>query len=145
MDVNPQLLDTVMATKESADLDIKAQRGTKRTCQIPECGSRFYDLKRDPITCPVCGTVYELAPPVPQPPPSTHAHRPQTRKPAAPPLGPKPEDAPGVEGDEPVAVEGDEETVEAEADDALIEEEDEDPNVAGIIDTPIDENSDEKS
>ncbi|MGH6815363.1 MAG: FYDLN acid domain-containing protein, partial [Hyphomicrobiaceae bacterium] len=27
----------------------KAERGTKRTCQNAECGSRFYDLNRDPI------------------------------------------------------------------------------------------------
>ena len=42
-------------------MSTKAERGTKRTCQNPECGSRFYDLNRDPITCPVCGTVYQLA------------------------------------------------------------------------------------
>src|SRR5204863_8800079 len=40
--------------------DIKAQRGTKRMCQNPECGSRCYDLNRDPITCPVCSTIYEI-------------------------------------------------------------------------------------
>lgn len=42
-----------MATKQA--------RGTKRTCQSSECGVRFYDLDRDPIVCPICGTVYELA------------------------------------------------------------------------------------
>ncbi len=42
-----------MATKEA--------RGTKRTCQNPECGSRFYDLNRDPIVCPICQSVYKLA------------------------------------------------------------------------------------
>lgn len=36
-------------------------RGTKRTCQSNECGARFYDLNRNPITCPICGTIYELA------------------------------------------------------------------------------------
>jgi len=39
----------------------KAARGTKRTCQSPECGARFYDLNRDPIVCPICGAIYELA------------------------------------------------------------------------------------
>lgn len=43
-----------MATKEA--------RGSKRTCQNPECGSRFYDLNRNPITCPICDAVYKLAP-----------------------------------------------------------------------------------
>ena len=39
----------------------KAERGTKRTCQNSECGSRFYDLNRDPIVCPICQTVYRIA------------------------------------------------------------------------------------
>ena len=42
-------------------MSTKAERGMKRTCQNPECGSRFYDLNRDPITCPICSTVYELS------------------------------------------------------------------------------------
>ena len=42
-----------MATKDA--------RGTKRTCQSGECGARFYDLNNDPITCPICGTIYALA------------------------------------------------------------------------------------
>ncbi|MEI4472565.1 TIGR02300 family protein [Frigidibacter sp. MR17.24] len=31
----------------------KEEWGTKRLC--PHCGSRFYDLQRDPMTCPECG------------------------------------------------------------------------------------------
>ena len=34
----------------------KAARGTKRTCQNSDCGSRFYDLNRDPAECPICGS-----------------------------------------------------------------------------------------
>lgn len=34
----------------------KAEWGAKRTCQ--NCGARFYDLRREPITCPACGAVY---------------------------------------------------------------------------------------
>jgi len=41
-----------MATKTKQD------RGTKRTCQNSECGSRFYDLNRTPIDCPICGAAY---------------------------------------------------------------------------------------
>ena len=41
-------------------MSTKAQRGTKRTCQNTECGSRFYDLDRNPIVCPICQTVYQL-------------------------------------------------------------------------------------
>lgn len=36
----------------------KAERGTKRTCQNGSCGARFYDLNRDPITCPMCSSVF---------------------------------------------------------------------------------------
>jgi uncharacterized protein (TIGR02300 family) len=37
----------------------KPELGTKRICA--SCGAKFYDLARDPIICPKCGTVYEVA------------------------------------------------------------------------------------
>ncbi len=41
----------------------KADRGAKRVCQ--NCRSKFYDLTRSPIICPMCQTVFEIrvAPP----------------------------------------------------------------------------------
>jgi len=36
----------------------KPEWGTKRTCQ--NCGAHFYDLRRDPVICPVCSTVFDL-------------------------------------------------------------------------------------
>jgi len=45
-----------MATKQARGT--KQDRGTKRTCQNSECGSRFYDLNRTPIDCPICGAAY---------------------------------------------------------------------------------------
>src|SRR5215813_14391635 len=36
--------------------------GTKRLCA--SCGAKFYDLNKDPITCPKCGTVFEVVVPV---------------------------------------------------------------------------------
>ena len=36
----------------------KPELGTKRLCA--GCGAKFYDLNKDPITCPKCGTVYEV-------------------------------------------------------------------------------------
>ena len=33
--------------------------GTKRLCA--NCGAKFYDLNKDPIHCPKCGTVYGVA------------------------------------------------------------------------------------
>ena len=37
----------------------KPELGTKRLCA--GCGAKFYDLNKDPIVCPKCGTVYEIA------------------------------------------------------------------------------------
>ena len=39
----------------------KPEWGTKRIC--PSCGVRFYDLRRTPVTCPKCETVYEAEAP----------------------------------------------------------------------------------
>ena len=36
----------------------KAARGAKRTCS--GCEKKFYDLNRDPIVCPLCGTIFEI-------------------------------------------------------------------------------------
>ena len=37
---------------------VKPEWGAKRQC--PSCGERFYDLNADPVTCPECGSVYEI-------------------------------------------------------------------------------------
>lgn len=34
----------------------KEEWGVKRLC--PHCASRFYDLQKDPMTCPVCGNSF---------------------------------------------------------------------------------------
>lgn len=36
----------------------KAELGTKRACA--HCGAKFYDLSKDPIVCPKCGTMFEV-------------------------------------------------------------------------------------
>lgn len=36
----------------------KDEWGTKRVC--PHCTSRFYDLRKDPMACPNCGTIFTL-------------------------------------------------------------------------------------
>ena len=40
----------------------KPELGTKRLCG--SCGAKFYDLGKDPIVCPKCGTVFEVVVPV---------------------------------------------------------------------------------
>jgi uncharacterized protein (TIGR02300 family) len=37
-------------------MSTKAARGTKRACL--SCGNKFYDLNRDPITCPICNALF---------------------------------------------------------------------------------------
>ncbi|HJU32481.1 MAG TPA: TIGR02300 family protein [Hyphomicrobiaceae bacterium] len=112
----------------------KAERGTKRTCQNTDCGSRFYDLNRDPITCPICGTVYELAAaPVAMaaaaPSVADRAVRKPMKKPAYAVDSAKPEDAPEADADDALAVvEGEEEDTAAggDEDETFLEEEEED-------------------
>ena len=111
----------------------KAARGTKRTCQSASCGSRFYDLGRDPIACPICGSSYVIARGPAEP---EREERRASRKPDAVPvpvLGPASE----VEADADdalVDVEGaDEPLAEAEDDTFLEEEEDAGGDVTDII------------
>jgi len=40
----------------------KPELGTKRLCG--SCGAKFYDLSKNPIVCPKCGTVFEVVVPV---------------------------------------------------------------------------------
>ena len=35
----------------------KAEWGMKRLC--PNCGTRYYDMRRDPIVCPHCGSPFD--------------------------------------------------------------------------------------
>ncbi len=38
----------------------KAELGSKHQCQ--NCGAKFFDLNKNPIVCPKCGTVFQAAP-----------------------------------------------------------------------------------
>jgi uncharacterized protein (TIGR02300 family) len=44
---------------EGLETVAKPELGTKRLCA--GCGAKFYDLNKDPIHCPKCGVVYEVA------------------------------------------------------------------------------------
>jgi uncharacterized protein (TIGR02300 family) len=123
---------------------VKAPRGTKRMCQNPQCGSRFYDLNRNPITCPICNSVYEVRVQTISVAPSRPAPRP-AKKPA--PFVPDQvkTDVPAEEAEEVVALEDAEEVVvEGDADETFLEQEEESSDVSGIIDAPVDD-ADEKS
>jgi uncharacterized protein (TIGR02300 family) len=68
----------------------KPELGTKRLCA--GCGAKFYDLNKDPIHCPKCGVVYEIA----------VAARPSRAEPVAAPVArpPVPEEVPVPEPQE---------------------------------------------
>lgn len=109
-----------------------AARGTKRTCQSSSCGSRFYDLARDPINCPICGSRYVVA-----------TAGPGAVVPVAAPVArtadfdaDKPDDAPEASGEEALAeIEaGDEPVVVADDETFLEEEEDAGSDNLGIVD-----------
>ncbi len=122
-------------------MSTKAERGTKRTCQNPECGSRFYDLNRDPITCPICQSVYALS----AAPAAIAAATPkaaEARKPVKKPVFQEPvgkADEADAVGDEALAVlEADEEPAAGEEDETFLEEEEEEgPDVSNIIGGPV--------
>jgi uncharacterized protein (TIGR02300 family) len=48
--------------RSAAEKLAKPELGTKRQCQ--NCGTKFFDLNKDPIVCPKCGTVFQGAAPV---------------------------------------------------------------------------------
>jgi uncharacterized protein (TIGR02300 family) len=124
-------------------MSTKAERGTKRTCQNPDCGSRFYDLNRDPVTCPICGTVYELAASATAVATAAPVAEERVRKPVKKPAfvaeGAKPEEVPEPESEDVLpALEGEEEPAAAEEDETFLEEEEEDgSDVTGIIGGPV--------
>lgn len=125
-----------------------AERGNKRTC--PSCEVRFYDLNRDPITCPMCQDQFALSAFTSRADAEAALaaekanRRSAARKPAfvpevvADPELPEAADVPDV------AIEGEEAVVAGEEETFLPEEED-DTDVAGFIDGGIEEAGEEET
>jgi uncharacterized protein (TIGR02300 family) len=121
----------------------KPELGTKRLCA--GCGAKFYDLNKDPIVCPKCGTVYEIAVVAPRGRPDAAARAAAVQAPE--PEAPEPQEAEFVsleeadaeaEGAKKPAGDGVEdveiEEVEGDDDSTFIEEtEEEDTDVTEII------------
>jgi hypothetical protein len=124
--------DPIMSDKAT----LRLERGTKRTCQNADCGERFYDLNRDPITCPICNSMYAIAL---QPPPQVPA-RPTPRplkRPVPIPHEVKEQIPAAEDGEELAALESEDEATPAEEDDTFLEEVEEDSsNMSGIVDAP---------
>ncbi len=121
-------------------MSTKQARGTKRTCQSNECGARFYDLARDPIACPICGSVYEIAS-SPLGAAAAMADEKAGRRGKKPEYTlekpPAPEAEAVAEGDEVLVDIEEAEDVPAEADETFLEEEEEEGSVSNIIGGPV--------
>ena len=116
----------------------KPELGTKHQCQ--NCATKFFDLNRDPIVCPKCGTVFQAV---------------QLARAPARPVAVRQEadpeaEAAGVElvsledaeaGEKPeAAAEDDIEVEDTPADDTFLEEEEEgEDDVTGLIDGEIED------
>jgi uncharacterized protein (TIGR02300 family) len=118
----------------------KTGLGTKRLC--PHCGAKFYDLSKDPIVCPKCGSVVEIVIPNPRGGRSEARAAPSVAEPevaAAPDaelVSLEEADAETAGAKAPVAADDDEDEELADdgADDTFLEEgEDEDEDVSDII------------
>ncbi len=124
----------------------KPELGTKQKCQ--NCGTKFFDLNKNPIVCPKCGTTQTSAGPA-------VAVRAASREPAAVEEEEPEADAPEVLSlddadqvdDGKVAAVNPEDDVEIEEEDAaaddddtfLEEEEDDEGNVSDLIDGDIED------
>ena len=123
----------------------KPELGTKRLCG--SCAAKFYDLNKAPITCPKCGTIFEVVPPVTtrlRPDRARAVHEPEVEAPdvEAAELISLEEADEEAQGKKASVADGEEaaddleadETVEDDATDTLIEEEgEEDTDVSEII------------
>ena len=129
----------------------KQTRGTKRTCQNSECGSRFYDLNSNPIVCPECETKYVIASaPLSASAAASIIDDKASRKPKKPELvvvepGELPPDTPEAEGEVLPEIEGAEaEPAAAAQDETFLEEEEEDGgDMSNIIGGPVAEGEEE--
>jgi uncharacterized protein (TIGR02300 family) len=114
----------------------KIELGTKRQCQ--NCGAKFFDLNKDPIVCPKCGTVFQgVAARAQRAAPKNEEEEEEATAPAGVELVSLEEaDA----GDEKVAAVADDdiEVEDEPVEDAFLEEEEEDDDdVAALIDGDI--------
>src|SRR5262245_4902067 len=117
---------------------MKALRGTKRVCHA--CGTRFYDLSREPIVCPSCGAHYvpDAAPKAPEVGARAARFTDKTGWRGRPFKHPDPE-PPGSESD--VEAEGapEEDANEGPSlptpnDDAMLDEEPDEADISGLVD-----------
>jgi uncharacterized protein (TIGR02300 family) len=115
----------------------KIELGAKRQCQ--NCGAKFFDLNKDPIVCPKCGTIFQGAARVERAAAKAEVEEDEVVAPAGVELVSLDEvEASEEKAAEPAAEDVDVEEGEAEPDDPFIEAEEEDEDdVTNLIDGDI--------
>lgn len=126
---------------------VKAELGTKRTC--PNCAARFYDLLKNPITCPKCNTSFVAAAilpskgdagaPVIQPKVREKVEKDDSENADVELISLEDVEEDGKDDDETAGIEdvdlGEDDAADGEEDDTfLVEEEEEGDNVSGLLD-----------
>jgi uncharacterized protein (TIGR02300 family) len=107
---------------------VSDELGTKRTC--PNCAARFYDLNKDPITCPKCEQSFVAEPLLP-----SKADQPAAKPKAAPKPAEKDDDEDDLEENDTLVSLDDLD----DGDDG----DDNDDETAGIEDVDLDDDSDD--
>jgi uncharacterized protein (TIGR02300 family) len=115
----------------------KPELGAKRQCQ--NCGAKFFDLNKDPIVCPKCGTIFQGAARVERAAAKAEVEEDEVAAPAGVELVSLDEvEASEEKAAEPAVEDVDVEEGEAEPDDPFIEAEEEDEDdVTNLIDGDI--------
>ena len=115
----------------------KTELGAKRQCQ--NCGAKFFDMNKDPIVCPKCGTVFQGAARVERAAVKEVVEEDEVVAPAGVELVTLDEvEASEEKAAEPAVEDVDVEEGEAEPDDPFIEAEEEDEDdVTNLIDGDI--------
>ena len=115
----------------------KTELGAKRQCQ--NCGAKFFDMNKDPIVCPKCGTIFQGAARVERAAVKEVVEEDEVVAPAGVELVSLDEvEASEEKAAEPAAEDVDVEEGEAEPDDPFIEAEEEDEDdVTNLIDGDI--------
>jgi uncharacterized protein (TIGR02300 family) len=119
----------------------KAELGNKRQCQ--SCGAKFYDLNKDPIICPKCGTPFQAVAVRGRPEPVAARAAPEEDTELETAAGPELVSLDEVEAEETekdIPIDGVEIEDDIAEDDTFLEEEEEgDDDVADLIDGDIED------
>lgn len=119
----------------------KPELGLKRQCM--SCGAKFYDLNRDPAVCPKCGTVFQAVALSRVPAPAIARAKDEEEDTELEVAGPEMvslDEVEAGENEKDVSVDDDIEVVDDTEDDTFLEDEEEgDDDVAGLIDSDLED------